>query len=144
MKSTADTYYNAALEHLNFAQWLWTQDRFHQSHYYSGLAVECILRAYLLRITSEWESRHDLYKLAKESHFFDVVPSELQADYGAKLCTLNERWNSNHGYFSARQIFSHWNDLQAEFRAKGDRDKNIGRVALNTAQDFVNLGVRSW
>ena len=144
MKSTAEGYYKAALEHLDHARWLHEQNQFYLSHFFSGLAVECMLRAYLRRISDEFDPRHDLYLLAKKSKFFDVIPYDLQIEYGGYISLLNLRWHSNHRYFSERDILTYWSNQRAEFNTKGNRVENISRVALNMALDIVNLGARKW
>jgi HEPN domain-containing protein len=97
---TSNTYREAALEHLKRAQILYVSEQFFLAHFLSGLAVECMLRAYRLRIDRELDSRHDLRELAKSACFYDLIPAVLQSDYGAKFALLNERWRSNQRYMS--------------------------------------------
>lgn len=144
MASTQDTYFEAAKENLETAQWLHEQAHYYTSHYFSGLAVECMLRAYLRRITKDFESRHDLYELAKEARFFDIVPRNIQEEYGAKLQELNQRWRSNHRYFSERQVKDYWNSIRADYGTKGDAIKQASRVVFNLADSIVSMGVVKW
>ena len=144
MTFTAESYRSAALEHLRRAQDFHAQGEFFLAHYFSGVAVECLLRAYLLRISPEFDSRHDLYQLARESHFFDLVPYDLQAEYGAKFATLNLRWRSNHRYATEKQWRDFLSGLKADFGMKGFRAKNNSRTLLNIAYDVINLGDEKW
>ena len=73
MKSTAETYFDASLEHLLLAQELHREGRYAPTHFFAGLAVECMLRACLLKETDAFESRHDIIASARESRFFDLV-----------------------------------------------------------------------
>ena len=47
--------------------------------YVAGLAVECLLRAYMVKRKREFESRHDLLLLFKESGILNVDPDKLKA-----------------------------------------------------------------
>lgn len=103
-----------------------------------------MLRAYLRRITKEFDSRHDLYQLAREAHFFDIVPLTKYEEYGAKFVTLNLRWNSNHRYATEKQWHDHLTGLKADFNKKGSRPELNSRTVLNLAHNIVNLGERKW
>ncbi len=152
MASTADTYRNAAREHLARAQELFeaegTQDYF-LAHYLAGLAVECHLRAYLLRVTTEFNSRHDLRELATELGFYKIVPAAQVSAFSAKFSLLNIRWRSNHRYYSERQFLDYMTEIGAEFskkgaRVAGNRWKNVSRTALNLAHEIINQGEAKW
>jgi len=106
--------------------------------------MECLLRAYLLRISPEFASRHDLYELAREGRFFDLVPYDLQREYGAKFSVLNLRWRSNPRYATEEQWRDYLSELKADFKMKGDRSKNNSRTLLNIAYDVVNLEDKKW
>lgn len=144
MDFTAESYRTAALEHMERAQDFHAERRYFLAHYFAGVAVECLLRAYLLRISPEFDSRHDLYQLARESRFFDLVPSELQREYGRKFTMLNLRWRSNHRYATEEQWRKYLSGLKADFSMKGERAKNNSRTVLNIAYDIVSLGDNKW
>ena len=99
-ESTAQSYRDAALEHLGRADELFRQEQYFLSHFVAGLAVECHLRAYLRRKTQEFNSRHDLGALAKESGFYDVVPAKRVESISASFSLLNARWRSNHAQYA--------------------------------------------
>ena len=69
MDFTADHYFEASLERVNQAQRLFREGdgSFALAMYASGLAVECLLRAYMLKRKPTFESRHDLFLLFKEN-----------------------------------------------------------------------------
>ena len=83
--STAESYRAAAREHLERADRLHSSEEFFLAHYVSGLAVECHLRAHLRLLTSEFDARHDLEKLAKEAEFTSIVPRNLEAAFSIKI-----------------------------------------------------------
>ncbi len=141
---TAESYHDAALQHLRFAGTSHSAGAYFYAHYFSGLAVECILRAYRLKISKAFDARHDLYELAKSAEFFDLVSPELQVEYGAKFITLNLRWRSNQRYMSEEQLKKYLRGLRADFDKKGERFKNNSSTVYQLAYNIVNLGDRKW
>ena len=70
MEFRAEHYFRAALERMSQAQHLYREGKgnFALAMYSAGLAVECILRAYILkRGKKEFTSRHDVLLLWKDS-----------------------------------------------------------------------------
>jgi len=142
--STVETYRAAAKEHLDRASQLFQEERYFLSHYLAGLAVECHLRAYLLRRTNQFEARHDLRELAKDSKFYAIVPKDLEAEFSGDFEMLNLRWRSNHRYYSEKEFLDYMTEIRAEFNTKGERWKNISRTVLNLAHKVINQGERKW
>ncbi|GAB4467368.1 MAG: hypothetical protein OHK0029_39280 [Armatimonadaceae bacterium] len=146
--STAQSYRDAAKEHLGRADRLFENNEYFLAHYIAGLAVECHLRAYVRRATKEFDSRHDLNGLAKESGFYDLVPLKQVESFSVKFSILNARWRSNHRYFSERQFLDYMNEpnamAQEDFQARGNKWKNLSRTVLNLAHEIINLGEAKW
>ncbi len=69
------------MERMGQAQHLYRQGEgyYALAMYTAGLAVECLLRAYLVQRKAEFESRHDLLLLFKESGMLDIDPEALKA-----------------------------------------------------------------
>ena len=143
MKSTAETYRNAAMEHLARAEALHAGRQYYLSHYFSGLAVECMLRAHLRR-QEKFDADHNLAELAEKANFYDFVSSSSRESYGAKFYEMNRRWRSNHRYFNEQNVRSYLYQIGADAGAKGDPFKNHGRTLLNLALEIVRLGERQW
>lgn len=141
---TADTYHVAALEHLQRARELHERREYFLAHFLSGLAVECMLRAYRLLIDRKFDSRHDLRELAKTARFYDLIPSERQIEFGERVILLNERWRSNQRYMSEEQLKKYLSDLHADFDKRGDRFKNNSKAVFEPAFEIVSLGDRKW
>lgn len=149
MASTAETYRSAAKENLERAQALWERESYFLAHYLAGLAVECHLRAYLRRVTSQFNARHDLEQLATESRYYQIVPAAQTADFSERFGLLNLRWRSSHRYYSERQLLDYMNEIGAELSAKGARTdgsrwKNLSRTVLNLAHTIINQGESQW
>lgn len=62
---TAETYYRAALERIDDAYLLHTHGHYTFAMYASGIAVECLLRAFRLLRNTSFDERHDLWQLWK-------------------------------------------------------------------------------
>ena len=99
MKSTAETYHEASLEHIEAARQFHEAGADSLSHYFAGLAVECLLRAYL-RSADKFDADHNLETLADKANFYELVPLAQRENYGAKFSEINQRWRSNHRYFA--------------------------------------------
>jgi len=142
--STAETYRDAAREHLLRAQKMYEQDEFFLAHYLFGLSVESHLRAYLRRRSDEFDPRHDLERLARASGFYDIVASGQADTFSEAFAILNQRWRANHRYYSERQFLDYMTEIKAEFGQRGDRWKNICRRTLNLAYTVINQGEAKW
>jgi HEPN domain-containing protein len=81
MDFTASHYFRAALERMSQAHHLYRQGAgyYALAMYTAGLAVECMLRAFMLRGGRvEFESRHDVLLLARESGILNVDRDRLK------------------------------------------------------------------
>jgi len=81
MDFTADHYFDASVERMSQAQHLYREGEgyYALAMYAAGLAVECLLRAYMVKRKREFESRHDLLLLFKECGILDMEPDRLKA-----------------------------------------------------------------
>src|SRR5437764_3776128 len=81
MDFTADHYFRASVERMRQAQHLYRQGKgfYALAMYSAGLAVECLLRAYMVKRKREFESRHNLLLLFKESGILAVDQDRLKA-----------------------------------------------------------------
>jgi len=133
-----------AQDHLDRAQDDRERGSYFLAHYLAGLAVECYLRAWLRRVTDEFDPRHDLERLARAAKFYDIVPAARIDAFSADFGLLNERWRSSHRYFSERQLLDYMTDIKAEFNKKGDRWRNLCRTALEMAHRIIEQGEAKW
>ena len=119
MASTAETYRYAVKENLERAQELFGAEQYFLAHYLAGLAVECHLRAYLRRKTSEFDSRHDLRDLATESGYYQIVPAVQVSGFSAKFSLLNLRRSrvQQKGSASGRQALEECEPHRTQSRA---------------------------
>src|SRR3954466_9232425 len=101
MSFDADVYLAAAKERIAEAAELYDGRRYVLCHYVSGLAVECLLRAYRFRKNPEFDSRHDLFALYDASGMADQIPESEAFAVNAALAEVVRRWANDHRYRSA-------------------------------------------
>jgi hypothetical protein len=68
------------------------------SHYLSGVAVECMLRAYRWHIDPSWDAGHDLISLMKKSNVLSYLRAGEQARVRDNLNEMARRWSVSHRY----------------------------------------------
>jgi hypothetical protein len=139
-----DIYIEAAREHALLAQQLYNRRWFGAVHYWAGLAVECLLRGYRVRIDPVFDSRHDLRDLATLGKFFEVIPPTRQKWISACLSEVVRRWTNEHRFRSARAIRSWLKTQDANWKFKGDVLKESARRISNAALEIVMEGVLRW
>ena len=146
MKFTAEAYRKAALEHVVVARELYDANppRYVLAHYTAGLAVECMLRAYLYRISLEFDERHDLRALYRAARFDEIVPASLQEQIGAARSTLYSQWQNNHRFCSEEYLRSFFKRLGLDRGIKGDFLKERTRQIVNAAFEVVSVGDKQW
>jgi hypothetical protein len=144
-----ETYREAAKEHLGRAQWLFDRESYFLAHYSSGLAIECHLKARILRRTNGFESRHNLSFLMRESQFESVIPKNRFREFSAIFSGANQRWRNNQRFCSEQELLDSLTNIRSE-KIKSERTKpggrwlNFSHTLLNYAYEIINLGERQW
>jgi hypothetical protein len=159
MDFTADHYFRASVERIGQAQRLYREGAGHYAlaMYAAGLAVECLLRAYLVRRKREFESRHDLLLLFKESGILLVDPEALRAkglsdeqieEHQKSLwSSVNDvaiLWRNNYRLASETRLLAHLKKMKLYRGVKGDLLKAKANDLLKAAQRFIEKGVLQW
>ena len=141
-KDEAETYREAAREHISLARELHDAGRYVMSHYLAGLAVEYILRAYLYRTSPVFSGRHDLVVLYREAQFDDIVASENKDAVKAALTEVTRRWSNSHRYRSedALRLFLR----RAGIGRTGKFVRESSRQIVNAAFVIANQGELHW
>lgn len=160
MDFSADHYGRAALERMSQAHHLYREGagNYALAMYAAGLAVECMLRAFILRRgKTEFESRHDVLLLAKESGMLNVDYDQLKAkgltdkqieEHESTLrgsindvCTL---WRNNYRFASEARLLAHLKKMKLYVGVKGDPLKANALRLLDAAQQVIDKGVLQW
>ena len=158
MDFTSEHYFRVALERMRQSHSLYREgDSYALAMYVAGVAVESMLRAYMLRRKREFESRHDVLLLFKESGMLDVDPDMLKAkgmsdrEIEAHLLALRAAvsdvfilWHNNYRYASEARLLTHLKRMRLYRGAKGDLLKAKALQLLNAAQLFIDKGVLQW
>jgi len=160
MKIDAKHYFCAATERMNQARILYGYDGgycFALSMYTAGVAVECMLRAFKLRRTSEFDERHDLLRLFRESGMLQINEDDMVAkgvshdramqytqDIRAAASEVYNLWANDYRYASESRLKSELNRMKQYDHAKGDVLKASALRLLNAAQALTDRGTELW
>ena len=154
-------YYQAAWERIKQAQDVYRRDtklEFRASHhpiayYHCGVAVECMLRAFITLKTKEFDGRHDLVLLLNESGLLglnrvqgldDKSLGRLRIELGGAVQSINRLWNNSLRYASEARIRSYLHELGLDRRIKGDPLKENLRRLLESSIKVIDRGVMLW
>lgn len=144
MGISAEIYYDAAREHAVVAAEMYDLGRYVLAHYVSGLSVECILRAYQARRSSEFDSKHDLRRLSHEAKFPDLFPAGQESEWEALFADLARRWNNDFRFRSLKSLRRYLRRAGLHEGIKGDFVKESARRIVSAAAKLVELGVSKW
>ncbi|MBI5832954.1 MAG: hypothetical protein HZB16_11715 [Armatimonadetes bacterium] len=145
VKHTAESYREAALAHLKLALSLHHDlAAYGAAHYWAGLAVECMLRAWRRLAHAEFDSRHDLVALARAARFHQVVGPDLAPLVSTALGEVAVRWSNDHRYRPARLIERWLRDQGLDRHVAGDKLKYSSTCIIDAAQTIVQMGARRW
>lgn len=137
-------YLAAAREHAGQLSRLYDLGYYVLAVFWSGVAVECIFRAYRARIDPSFDSRHDLRELSRAARFNDIVPSGQVPAIGSALGEIAARWSNNHRYRSEQTVRALYRKMGLHQGIRGDFLKENARIAVAAATRIVILGVARW
>jgi HEPN domain-containing protein len=159
MDFTADHYFRASVERMSQAQHLYRQGEgyYALAMYAAGLAVECLLRAYMVKRSREFESRHNLLLLFKESGILDVdidkwkakgwTEKQIEAHQKglrSSVDTVFVLWQNNYRFASEARLLAHLRKMKLYQGVRGSVLKAKAYDLLNAAQSFIDKGVLQW
>lgn len=144
MHFRAEHYLDTARERVFSAVRLYELSRYSAAIYFAGVAVECLLRAYILRRTKEFESRHDLTDLMRKSSIADFIPPQQNREFGVYLTTVWRRWKNNYRYASIARLSSEFRDIGLFSGIKGDPLKENARITIPATEKIISAGVLAW
>src|SRR5205085_12490712 len=100
MRFSADDYREAAGERFTEANGAYGRGEYVASHLAGGLAIECMLRAYTVRVAPDFDARHDLMLLG--GPFLRRMATRRKVELAAMLQESALLWQNNHRYCSDR------------------------------------------
>ena len=145
MKFLPKDYKIASIERIDAARRLYEQKKYVAAIYIAGVAVECLLRAYMKRKSPHFESRHDLQSLLKESGLMDFIRPTDHKKLSACFGEVWSRWKNNYRYASSERLTSEYRRLKHyNKKIKGDLLKANSFTIIENAFMIINKGVARW
>jgi hypothetical protein len=114
------------------------------ANYVAGLAVECMLRAYRLKVDPKFDARHDIDKLYRLARFADVVPTSEVEEVGAALGDVIALWSNENRFLSHTALRRRWTKRKLYDGIRGDFVKERVRRLVNAANKIVATGAARW
>jgi hypothetical protein len=140
---TPEVYVVAAEEHATAALHLFHARQFVLGHYVAGLAVECIVRAYRVKRSAQFDERHDLHELARGARFFDLFPPDRVELLTSAFGVVTAQWVNAHRFRSEASLRKYLTERRL-FAGEMDLLHARTRLIVNAAFNLVTLGVSRW
>ena len=135
----SNDYRLAAVEHLEAAVLCFENKRWLTSHYLSGLAVECILRAHRYKSNAEFDGRHNIEQLLAESGLLARINGNHSTNVQGYIKTIGNRWRNDHRYASRAKL----EDFLEQQGGPKSLQKSTAQM-LTAVQFVVQLGIQSY
>ena len=144
MKINADQYLDASRHRADTARRLYEANRHAAAIYFAGVAVECLLRAYVVRRDPTFDSRHDLSDLFKRSELKDFIMINDRRAIGAWLGEVWSKWKNDYRYASDDRLRSEFKRLKQDRGITGDCLKENSRRVVEAALQIQTKGELQW
>ncbi len=159
MDFRGEHYFAASAERLRQAKEVLTDGNFALSMYCSGLAVECMLRAYQSLVSREFEGRHDLTQLLQSSRLVQSCQkgmeragaefeelSNVGRSIRAAISITHRFWHNNYRFASESRLLSHLKrgGLLPRTRRSDNPLKGAALTLLDAATTVVSYGTGQW
>ncbi len=158
MQFRDEEYYQAAGERMRQAREIHdSKESYALAMDCSGLAVECILRAFRWQKDPSFEGRHDLLELFDASGFLQtheerlrnrrIPEGEIERSAAGILDAMSEvrvLWHNNLRFASEASLRAHLNRIGRLRGIRGDALKKNSADLLLAAELIVEEGARSW
>ena len=159
MQFTAEHYFRVSRERIGQA---WALYRLGSAYalamYSAGVAVECMLRAYKLRIDATFDERHDLARLLRSSGIFNLERSlmrrkglsqeQIRVFVREIQNAVNDvviLWSNDYRFASEQRLRVFLRKtVSLKMRVTGDLLKPLALRLLNAAERVVNRGEVLW
>jgi hypothetical protein len=140
----SDLYFAAALERIQEARFLNDNGFYALAMYVSGLAVECLLRAFRLLKDSTFDERHNLWQLWLSTILADVHSGFYDKKIQASLGVVTRLWQNDYRFRSKPELRAHLKKIGQARGIKGDFLKFNSKKLLEAATEIVQLGEKRW
>jgi HEPN domain-containing protein len=144
MVSTDKSYYSAALERIEDAHLLHTEGHYAFAMYASGLAVECLLRAFRLLRDTSFDERHDLWELWRKTALKDAPGQSAYERIYALLSEISLRWRNSYRFAAENEARAALKKSGLDRGVKGNFLKYNSKKLCDDAKEFLRLGGQQW
>lgn len=144
MRIEAVDYVDAAQERLSNAKLLYEAAQYSFALYTAGVAVESLLRAYVIQLDPILETGHYLPLLLQASKLHQAVTQRESELIDISLVTLTRRWKNDLRYTSNQRLRRHLKKLKLDRGVRGDFLKENCRIAIEMATTILKIGVPKW
>ena len=144
LKLTCYDYLETSGARMETARRLHASSRYSAAIYFAGVAIECLLRAFITRRTSQFDERHDLLQLYNKSQLEAFIEPEHQRRAEAWLGEVWSRWKNNYRYASDGRLRSEFRRLGHNRGIKGDFLKENSRRVVESGYGLWAFGERRW
>ncbi|HEY2154426.1 MAG TPA: HEPN domain-containing protein [Isosphaeraceae bacterium] len=159
MKLTAEDYLSAATERLEEARSVYDDSgangRYVLAIYLAGVAVECVLRAFIIKKGRPMDTGHDLVALFVQSGLGEPLDPKAPAsrrdriearrgELSGSIAGIKYRWSNNLRYTSRKRYVRHLRDAGQLGKHRGDELKENARQVIEAAVTVVTHGVKVW
>jgi hypothetical protein len=140
----SNIYYDAALERIEEARLLHNNGYYALAMYVSGLAVECLLRAFRLLKDQTFDERHDLLLLWKNTDLADMHSEFYEKEIHTSLLLVALLWQNDYRFRSKAELRAHLKRTGQARGIKGDFLKFNSKKLLDVATQIIRLGGKRW
>ncbi|MGH7450512.1 MAG: HEPN domain-containing protein [bacterium] len=144
MRFEAADYVEAAQERLLNARLLYEAAQYSFALYAAGVAVESLLRAYIVRLDPILEAAHNLPMLLDASKLGLAVTSKENEQIYQSLGLLTRRWKNDLRYTSNNRLRRRLKKQKLDRGIRGDFLKENCRIAIEMAATILRIGAKKW
>jgi len=144
MRLRSDFYFNAAKNRIQEAHFLHTNGYYGIAMYLSGVAVECMLRAFRLLNDPTFDERHDLWLLWKSTELANVHSKLYLEKIQAMLSVVVKLWNNDYRFRSETELRAYLKKRGKNRGIKGDFLKFNSEEIFRAAAEIIRLGAGLW
>lgn len=137
-------YYKAAEARIQEAHHLHAQGYYVLAMYASGLAVECLLRAFRLLDDSTFDERHDLLLMWKRTKLANVNDELYNDAMYTAMTQVAVLWRNDYRFSSPEVVRAHLKRIHQDRGIKGDFLKYNSRKLFEAAEEVFHLGTQRW
>ncbi|MEK7729960.1 MAG: hypothetical protein AAB354_16245 [candidate division KSB1 bacterium] len=144
MEWQSEVYYKAAVERIQEALHLHTNGYYVVAMYLSGLAVECLLRAYRLLEDSTFDERHDLWLLWKSTLLANPHSEFYDKRIDSAMSTVKLLWRNDYRFKSIDSMRKFFKETRRAHGIKGDALKYNSQRLFDAAAEIIRIGTQKW